>query len=101
MELWDELRKRASAASGREWRGFIQEWFGHFHSWPFHSPFPVPTRMEREMTLGMEWRKPRKLIEEKVQKPIQTIAVIAVIALAISAMALFIAMGRNGNAAQE
>ena len=99
METWDELRKRASAAIGREWRGFIREWFGHFHSRPFHSPFPVPTRMEREML--MEWRKPRKLIEEKVQKPIQTIAVIAVIALAISAMALFIAMGRDSNAAQD
>lgn len=53
------------------------------------------------MTLEMKWRKPRKLIEEKVQKPIQTIAVIAVIALAIATMALFVAMGRNENAAQD
>lgn len=97
MELWDELRKRASAANGREWREFASEWLGHFHSRPFRPPFPVPTRKGMEM----KFQRPRKLIEEKVQKPVQTIAVIAVIALAIATMALFIAMGRETNAAQD
>lgn len=47
----------------------------------------------------MKLHKPRTVIQEKIEKPIQTIGVIAVIALAIATMALFIAIGRDVNAA--
>lgn len=92
METWDELRKRASRQMAGNGGAFTQRWPA-IHLWPFHPPFPVPMRKGYEM----EWKRPRKLIEENVQKPIQTIAVIAVIALAVAAMALFVAMGKDTN----
>jgi hypothetical protein len=47
----------------------------------------------------MKFRAPKKLIKEEIQEPIQFIGVIALIAMAIAAMALFIAMGKSDNAA--
>lgn len=50
----------------------------------------------------MKWPKPRKYVNEQIKQPIQTIGVIAVIALAISVMALLYALGKgNDNAATE
>jgi hypothetical protein len=49
----------------------------------------------------MKFRRPQKLIKEQIQEPIQTIAVIALIALAIAAMALFIAVGKGNDATAD
>jgi hypothetical protein len=41
----------------------------------------------------LKWYRPQKLIKEEIQKPITSIGVIAVIALAIAMVALFAAIG--------
>jgi hypothetical protein len=46
----------------------------------------------------MKLTRPKKLIKEQIQEPIQFIGVIAIIALAIAAMALFISIGSNNAA---
>jgi hypothetical protein len=43
----------------------------------------------------MKWYRPRKLIEDEIQTPVRNIGAIAVIALAIAVMALFIALGKE------
>jgi hypothetical protein len=45
----------------------------------------------------LKWYRPQKLIDEKIQKPIETIGVIAVMALAIALVALFAAIGKGSN----
>lgn len=47
--------------------------------------------------MTMKWQKPQRYVEEQIQKPIQTIGAVAVIALAIAVAALLIAIGNGGN----
>jgi hypothetical protein len=47
----------------------------------------------------MKWARPNKLIETEVKEPIRGIAVIAVMAMILAGLALFIALGKESNAA--
>jgi hypothetical protein len=43
----------------------------------------------------MQWYRPHKLIKEEIQEPIKGIGAIAVVALTIAVIALFIALGKE------
>ena len=78
------------------WRGMSGAFRGNGRSSiarPFTLAFPAPLWKG----IKMKWPKPRKYIEDEIKNPIRTIGVIAVLALALSAMALFYVMGKDAN----